>query len=674
MPRIVLKDLDAERSHEVPETEASLGRDPSCSITIEGPKSRVVSARHARIFFRDGAWWIQDTSRNGTVLDHERLQAGQRHALKEGQVIGLGESGPRLKVLVLEIRKVAETVLEVADLVSPPPSTAARKSGGAAAPAPPSQARTAAIHRSETVRGGLKVEEPTEPMSPAPDWLVHVVLRATNMDVRFDVRAMVVKVGRSPDCDVQVPPELGAAVSRTHAEITIHEGGVVVRDAGSRNGTFVNGKRLEAPHPAVKNDLIMLGSGGPTFVIEDLHIVKGEASAAPSGAVAGSGTEAVTPPPKNKTPRGPSIRPIAEPPTAPSSGDRSLVLNRGRENARQARTLLWLGIAIAVVVAVALLLLTQRRIAESGATIDSTTARGQTTSDSSNVAAASEVDRLRAAFDSARSSSASRTAVDSLRNALADAMLRTLPPDQALARARESIRRQLAAAGSGPRAAELAPMIGTVRAANLAQVAQRNQAAVGMVVIYIMGQRVTTGSGFALTPSGYFVTNRHVIVDDAGRTHDTIYVTMADQQVSAVQRVEVVAMGRDVDIALLRIPNYRGPYVKRVDWQGSGARQGDAAVLIGFPYGVDIAVDDSSSVVRTSLSAGVFNRVASDRIQFDGFTVSASSGSPFFNARGEVVAVHRAGVSAGPGPGFSVPIALLVPLLPPDARHELGIR
>src|SRR5205085_10481837 len=98
MPRIVLKDLDTEKAQSVPETDAQIGRDPSCAFVIEGAKSKVVSSRHARIFFQDNSWWIEDTSRNGTILDDERLQSGQRHAIRVGQVIGLGESGPRLRV------------------------------------------------------------------------------------------------------------------------------------------------------------------------------------------------------------------------------------------------------------------------------------------------------------------------------------------------------------------------------------------------------------------------------------------------------------------------------------------------------------------------------------------------------------------------------------------------
>src|SRR5881397_2117364 len=101
MPRIVLKDLETEKAHSVSDLEATLGRDPACAFVIEGPSSKVVSGRHSRIFHQDNAWWIEDTSRNGTLLDDERLQAGQRHAIRVGQVVGLGESGPRLRVMAL---------------------------------------------------------------------------------------------------------------------------------------------------------------------------------------------------------------------------------------------------------------------------------------------------------------------------------------------------------------------------------------------------------------------------------------------------------------------------------------------------------------------------------------------------------------------------------------------
>jgi S1-C subfamily serine protease len=73
------------------------------------------------------------------------------------------------------------------------------------------------------------------------------------------------------------------------------------------------------------------------------------------------------------------------------------------------------------------------------------------------------------------------------------------------------------------------------------------------------------------------------------------------------------------------------------------------------------------------MSAGIFSKVTAEVVNFDGFTVGGSSGSPIFNAGGEVVAVHRAGLREAVGMGFAVPIAKLTPLLPASVKAELGL-
>lgn len=49
--------------------------------------------------------------------------------------------------------------------------------------------------------------------------------------------------GRSPEADIMIP---NSKVSRLHAEIKPWDGDYVVKDLKSRNGTFVNGNRVEA--------------------------------------------------------------------------------------------------------------------------------------------------------------------------------------------------------------------------------------------------------------------------------------------------------------------------------------------------------------------------------------------------------------------------------------------
>jgi pSer/pThr/pTyr-binding forkhead associated (FHA) protein/S1-C subfamily serine protease len=736
MARIVLKDLETEQPFSVQDTEGIIGRDPACSFVVEGPKSKVVSGRHARIFFADEAWWIEDSSRNGTILDEERLQSGQRHALKVGQVIGLGESGPRLRVAVLESRKVAETLMEMPGASAPTNihSTTAPRSKRSREPAEPNYPdNTKALPALDSRQSPLRVEEPTEPMSPAPDWLVQITLKLASTNQLFEATSRVVRVGRSPDNNIQIPPELGASVSRRHSEVAIEGGGVVVRDAGSRNGTYLNGKRIDEASPITKGDQIMLGSGGPTLAVEDLHIVRGQSTESSSG---GGGSDRTPSAPakrrdgfveprtdpspivdKGEKPKGASTHPVLEHRSFGGVGRtaffKDVLEDMSDKSARRVRFVVWASVITTVLIAVTLLAVTQWRVAASEERMASEQRRYEARADSIRVAASAEAARLRAAFDSARASSAPRAVLDSLRNALADASRRTGVLEVALMRARESLDQQIASRDSTRRVAEqemtrlraelgrngteipsnsvdslrralrnaeerasdVATQVRTVRGANLAQVAQLNQGAVGLLVSFV-GDRVVSGSGFAITPSGYFVTNRHVVTDDSGRVRDSIYVTMADQRFTLAHRVQVVGVGsRDLDIAVVKIPDYRGPYMKRVDWSAAGASQGEPAALIGFPYGVELAFDDTTSnVVRTSMSAGIFSKVSTDRIQFDGFTVTGSSGSPIFNASGEVVAVHRAGFSTGAGLGFSIPVSRVVAILPPDARSELGIR
>jgi hypothetical protein len=67
-------------------------------------------------------------------------------------------------------------------------------------------------------------------------------------------------LGRTPDNQIVVPSR---EVSRRHAEIVLGDGGYIVRDLGSPNGTFVNGERI-TEHRLQDGDRI--GMGGHMFV------------------------------------------------------------------------------------------------------------------------------------------------------------------------------------------------------------------------------------------------------------------------------------------------------------------------------------------------------------------------------------------------------------------------
>jgi pSer/pThr/pTyr-binding forkhead associated (FHA) protein len=70
-----------------------------------------------------------------------------------------------------------------------------------------------------------------------------VVKRGPNIGSRFALEKDVVLAGRHPDSDIFLDD---VTVSRRHAEIARTEGGYVVRDAGSLNGTYLNRQRVES--------------------------------------------------------------------------------------------------------------------------------------------------------------------------------------------------------------------------------------------------------------------------------------------------------------------------------------------------------------------------------------------------------------------------------------------
>jgi DNA-binding winged helix-turn-helix (wHTH) protein len=63
-------------------------------------------------------------------------------------------------------------------------------------------------------------------------------------------------IGRDPDAAVWVE---AASVSRRHAQVMVRADQATVEDLGSKNGTFVNGRRIETPTALADGDQIRVG-------------------------------------------------------------------------------------------------------------------------------------------------------------------------------------------------------------------------------------------------------------------------------------------------------------------------------------------------------------------------------------------------------------------------------
>lgn len=67
-----------------------VGRSSACTVRIQTPQ---VSAEHARLSYRDGSWTVRDLhSKNGTLVNGERLEPGGARALRAGDRLSFGDA------------------------------------------------------------------------------------------------------------------------------------------------------------------------------------------------------------------------------------------------------------------------------------------------------------------------------------------------------------------------------------------------------------------------------------------------------------------------------------------------------------------------------------------------------------------------------------------------------
>ena len=78
----------------------------------------------------------------------------------------------------------------------------------------------------------------------------------------FSLKEPVVSIGRSPENDLALADH---CCSSRHAQIAATDRGYAVKDLGSKNGTFVNGKRIQAETPLRMGDEILIGSTKVVF-------------------------------------------------------------------------------------------------------------------------------------------------------------------------------------------------------------------------------------------------------------------------------------------------------------------------------------------------------------------------------------------------------------------------
>ena len=161
------------------------------------------------------------------------------------------------------------------------------------------------------------------------------------------------------------------------------------------------------------------------------------------------------------------------------------------------------------------------------------------------------------------------------------------------------------------------------------------------------------GSGFLVGPSGYIVTNEHVVERAADMK---IHVTMSDGK---VYEARYVTGDPSKDIALLKVDGDKPfPYISLVDL--SPDLLGESVLAVGNPLGYGLSV--SRGIVSALKRSVTLEDVEyKDLVQTDAAINPGNSGGPLIDIGGKLVGVNSVKMSFTPqgvptqGIGFAIP-------------------
>ena len=157
----------------------------------------------------------------------------------------------------------------------------------------------------------------------------------------------------------------------------------------------------------------------------------------------------------------------------------------------------------------------------------------------------------------------------------------------------------------------------------------------------IIGRQRAIGSGFVIDPSGYIVTNAHVVngaqlvrvVLPLGTNEGSVSAALSTR--SNIVPARVVGVARDIDLALLKVDGVKLNALPVASYHN--LRQGEIVFAFGSPEGL-----------RNTVTMGIISAVARQTdldspmvyVQTDAPINPGNSGGPLVNVNGEVVGVN----------------------------------
>jgi len=163
---------------------------------------------------------------------------------------------------------------------------------------------------------------------------------------------------------------------------------------------------------------------------------------------------------------------------------------------------------------------------------------------------------------------------------------------------------------------------------------------------------VGLGSGFAIHPQGYVITNHHVIDGEYDISLTLFQKAEHELRPLVFEKVRIVALDPHMDLALLKIEDLGDHVLPTVPLGDSYViGQGQTVFSIGSPLGFDRTVSQGIVSLKNRLIDG--HLFIQSTVQIN----PGNSGGPLFNLRGEVIGVNNMKIGAVgiEGLSFAIP-------------------
>jgi pSer/pThr/pTyr-binding forkhead associated (FHA) protein len=207
MPTLIIQErgVDQPQIHRCQEEAVTIGRLESNLIQLS---SKGVSREHAKITGGADDFFVIDLkSGNGTYLNGVRLAPHEKNLLRTGDLISIDRFDIRFQAEDEGLGDAYEEEVTESDILE--------------------------VKLLKKVLTALDKD-----MVPSLE-VLNGVLEGKKIFLTDEVAEMV--IGREPECDFPINEYV---ISRRHAKISKRWGGIAIRDLESKNGTFVNNRRV----------------------------------------------------------------------------------------------------------------------------------------------------------------------------------------------------------------------------------------------------------------------------------------------------------------------------------------------------------------------------------------------------------------------------------------------